>query len=109
MEEQSVAELISTVTELNDIHLYFMDEDVDAAMATIIKLISKPNLPPQVAAPLIVQTQALAAKFHMMAKAYVILPNDNVSKEDRAKRKNTLFSLSESLEKLSNALKYLVK
>ena len=108
-EELTVAELISRVTELNEISLYFTDEDIDDAMATIIRLISKPNVPPHVAAPLIVQTQALSAKFHLMAKAYVIYPMDHLTKEEKTKRKNTLFSLSEVLEKLSHSLKFLVK
>lgn len=100
--------MISDITEFNEIHLYFKDDDVDEAMYWIIKLIAKPQVPLQAAAPLIVKLQALSTKFALQAKVYMLYETDE-SKEARTRKKNTLMTLSAELEKLSNALKYLVK
>jgi len=107
-EEKSVAELISEITEFNDISLYLMDKDVDEAMATVIKLITKPNVPATVAAPLVVKLQALSTKFALQAK-YYMLYGTTETKEEKTRKKNTMMTLSAELEKLSNAVKYLVK
>lgn len=107
-EEKTVLEMVSELTEFNEIHLYFMDDDIDEAMGTVIKLITKPNVPPHVAAPLVVKLQALSTKFALMAKYYMLYGTDE-TKEEKSRKKNTLMTLSAELEKLSNALKYLVK
>lgn len=106
-EERSILELISDVTEFNEFHLYFMDEDVDQAMAAIIKLISKPDAT-RAAAPLVVRLQALSSKFALMAK-YHMLYDTEETKEEKTRKKNTFMTLSAELEKLANAVKYLVK
>lgn len=109
-EEKSLLEFVSDFQrELDEIHLYFMDDDIDEALATIIKLIARPNVPPQVAAPLIVKLQALSSKFALEAKYYMLYGNDETTKEEKTRKKNTLMTLSAELEKLSNACKYLVK
>jgi hypothetical protein len=107
-EDKSVLEMISAVTEFMEIHLYFKDEDVDEALGTLIKLIAKPNVPPSVAAPLVVKLQALSTKFALMGKFYMLYDTDE-TKEAKSRKKNTLLTLSNELEKLSNAVKYLVK
>lgn len=106
MEREEIIELVSTVTELNDASEFLSDEDIDLALATVIRLIAKPSLPPNVAAPLVVQTQALSSKFAMQAKNIILFGD---SREDTKKRKNAFFNVSAELEKVSNALKYLVK
>lgn len=107
-EEVNALELISEITELNDIHLYFKDKDIDEAMASIIKMIARPNIPPQVAAPLVVKLQALSSKMALQAKYWMLYDVDE-TKEERSRRKNSLMTLSAELEKLSNAVKYLVR
>jgi hypothetical protein len=107
-EDRSISEIISDVTEFMEIETHFGDQDVDEALGTIIKLISKPNVPPAVAAPLIVKLQALSSKFALQAKVHMIYGIEE-SKEDKSKTKNTLMTLSSEMEKLSNALKYLVR
>lgn len=106
MEREEILELVSTVSELNDASQFLSDEDIDLALATIIRLIAKPNLPPQVAAPLVVQTQALSSKFAMQAKNIILFGD---TREDTKKRKNVFFNVSAELEKLSQALKFLVR
>lgn len=104
--EKSIPVLVSEVTELNDLSLYLQDEDVDAAMAKIINLITRPDVPPKLVGPLIVWCQALSVKFNLQAKHYMLFSTD---KEEKTKKKNAYLSLSDGLEKLSHALKYLVK
>ena len=57
-------ELISEITQLNDIHDFMDDEQVDRAMHLVIKLVmEKGHMPAQQAPRLIVELQALATKF----------------------------------------------
>jgi len=107
-EDRSASEIISDVTELNEMSLYLMDEDVDEAMATVIKLVAKPNVPANVAAPLVVKLQALSTKFALQAKYYMLYGSVE-TKEEKTRKKNTMMTLSAELEKLANAVKYLVK
>lgn len=105
-DERSLAELVNEITEFNDMKDILQDEDVDQAMEIIVKLVTKPNVPPRVAAPLVVQVQALSAKFALKAKYYMIYNREG----DEAKnKKNTFMTLTSELEKLANALKYLAK
>ena len=66
-------------------------------------LVAKPDVPPSVALNLIVQLQAYAAKFGMLASWYT-----NVKKDDRAK-KNVYYSAREQLDRLVDSLKYSVR
>lgn len=105
-EERSVSELVSDITEFNDMKEILQDKDVDEAMDIVIKLIAKPNVPPGTAAALVVQVQALSAKFALLAKYYMIYKKDG---EEAKNKKNTFMTLTAELEKLANALKYLAK
>jgi hypothetical protein len=107
-DEESTASLISSIREFVEISDYLDDEDVDDALSAVVKLIGKPNQPAAVAAPLIVKLQALSSKFALQAKVYMVYEIGK-SREDRSKIKNTLMTLSAELEKLSSALKYLVR
>lgn len=106
-EDKSILEMISEVTEFNELHLYFKDNDVDEAMGAIIRLIARPDAT-RAAAPLVVKLQALSSKFALMGKYYMLYDTDE-TKEAKTRKKNTLLTLSAELEKLSNAVKYLVK
>lgn len=108
-EEKTIPELISEITEFNEISDFLSDEDVDQAMATIIRLIAKPNVPASTAAPLIVQLQALSAKFDLMAKYHMLYTPTIKEDKTKSQKKNTFMTLSDQLEKLANAVKYLVK
>lgn len=107
-EDKSIMEMISEITELNEISIYFKDEDVDKALGILIRMIANPNVPATKAPALIVVLQALSSKFALMGKYYMLYDTDE-TKEAKTRKKNTLLTLSAELEKLSNALKYLVK
>lgn len=104
-EDDSLAETIAKISEFNEISLYMKDEDIDKALEKLIEIIANPHIPAHVAAPLVVWLQALSVKFNMQAKYHMLYSTEG----DRTKKKNTYLSASDGLEKLSNALKYLVK
>lgn len=105
MESKSVLELIDEITEFNDLHKEMSDETLDEALALIVKLVMKPDVPSVKAAALIVQLQAMSAKFKMQATHYKVI-NVGRSGTDQYKRKNVYFAMSDSLDKLVDAIKY---
>lgn len=100
MSETNTIDLLNSVNDFNSISEYMNDEELTNALVIIAKLVANPDVPPAKAAVLIVQIQAYAAKFAMLASWYA-----NVKKDDRAK-KNVYYSAREALEKLADALKY---
>lgn len=103
MSEQTTAEMLNETAELLEVANYLDDPQVTEALELIVKLMASPDVPPQKAGPLIVKVEAMASKFKMMA-AY----NTHINKTDRA-RKNLLYSLSESMERIAGGLKYLLR
>jgi hypothetical protein len=55
--------------------------------------------------PLIVQLQAMAVKFKMQAKYYMLINKEG----EAAKKKNIYLSMAEALKDLVDSLKYLAK
>jgi hypothetical protein len=98
-------EHLSKVFELNETSLELQDPDLSQALDIVIKLISKPDVPPKTVAPLIVQLQAMAVKFKMQAKYYMLINKEG----EAAKKKNVYLSMAEALKDLVDALKYLVR
>ena len=96
-------EYINTITEINDIHEFMMDEVLDEAMNTVIKLIAKPDVPLVKVGSLIVQMQAWSALFQLKGKFYMTM------QKGESIKKNIYFTASEQLDKLAQALKYLHK
>ena len=105
MTDKPVIELISELTEFNDIKEFMGDSDLDYALDLIIKLISKPDVPASKAPDLIVKMQALAAKFAMMARFYSTFEKGG----ENSKKKNVYFTAEEAINKLVDALKYSAK
>ena len=100
--EENTFQLISQVTEFNDISEHMQDEDLDLALDIIIKLIAKPDVPASKVAALIVQLQAMSVKFKMQAKYYMHFKKGT----QFAAKKGTYMTASESIDKLVDALKY---
>lgn len=101
--EDNTIDLLNTINNFNDISEYMNDPELTKALVAVAKLISNPDIPPAKATLLIVQLQAYATKFAMLASWY-----SHVKKDDRAK-KNVYYSARESIEKLVDALKYSVR
>ena len=101
----NVLETISSVTEFNDIHEFMQDDDLDRAMARIIRIIAQPEIPVDKAAVGIVQLQAMSAKFKLLAKHYTVMEKG----PDASKKKNIYYTAAESLDRIVDSLKYLVR
>lgn len=96
-------ELVNEVAEFSDISEIMNDDQLTDALGIIVKLMMNPDVPPQKAVGLIVQLEAYAAKFKMLASYYT-----NVKKDDRAK-KNLYYSANEAVQRLVDSLKYSAK
>jgi hypothetical protein len=96
-------DLINEVAEFTEISELMNDEQLTDALGIIVKLMMSPDVPAQKAVGLIVQLEAYAAKFKMLASYYT-----NVKKDDRAK-KNLYYSANEAVQRLVDSLKYSAK
>lgn len=56
-EQKNPLELISTITEFNDLHDYMKDAELDKTMEAIVKLMMSPDIPAAKAPTLIIQLQ----------------------------------------------------
>lgn len=108
VDRESILELVSVITEFNDISEFMQDENLDLAMASIAKLIAKPDIPIQKVPLLVVQIQALSSKFNIQAKYYTAWGLGKAGTPGNRK-KEVYFTMGAELEKLANALKYLAK
>jgi len=96
-------DLVNEVAEFAEISELMNDDQLTDALAIIVKLMMSPDIPAQKAVGLIVQLEAYAAKFKMLASYYT-----NVKKDDRA-RKNLYYSANEAVQRLVDSLKYSAK
>lgn len=108
MADLTPLELISQITEFNDIHEFMRDDELDTAMAIVIKIIAKPDIPVSAATRLIVELQAMSAKFAMMAAYYATIAKDRAGTPNNH-RKNIYYSTKEAIDKLVDSLKYAAK
>jgi hypothetical protein len=107
MAEDNTFELISQITEFNEISEFMKDDDLDKALATVVKLIVRAgDIPPQKVAPLIVELQAMSTKFAILASYYANIGKGGVRE---SQKKNTYYTLKEALPKLVDSLKYQIK
>lgn len=97
---KTTIDMINGLAEISD---FMQDEELSTALATISKLIIKPDIPIQVATIEIVRLQAIAAKMAFRATWMV-----NVEKGNREK-KNIYFTAHGAITDLVSALKYIVK
>lgn len=114
MEDEEVVDpetplkLVSQITEFNDLSEFMQDEQLDKALETVIKLMVKPNVPAAKAVPLIIELQAMSAKFAIMGKIYETV-KAGPAKSDNAHKKNLYKNMNAALDKLVDALKYIPK
>ena len=106
--DKNPLEFISDITEFNDLHDYMKDEQLDRAMSVIIKLLANPDIPAAKAPTLIIELQAISAKFGMLSSYYSTIAKDKAGTINNNK-KNVYYSVKESVDKLVDALKYVVR
>lgn len=102
-DEESLIELVSKVTEFNDISEFMQDPDLDLALGYVVKLIAKPDIPPGALQRAIVQLQALSVKFGFLRARLVAFGAESPADK---KKKNFYFTAEEQIDKLVAALKY---
>lgn len=102
-EPKSALEYVSSVTEINDISEHMMDEALDAALGTIVKLTVRQDINPVQVGAFIVKMQAWSGLFKLKARAYTTIDKGPAN----SNKKNIYFTVSEELDKLVQALKYL--
>jgi len=103
--DANILSLISQITEFNDLSDFMEDEQLDFALASVIKLIMKPDVPQSYAHKLIVELQGLSAKFSVLAVIYSTIKKDKAGTINNNK-KNIYYTLSNALDRLVDALKY---
>ena len=108
MSDKNTLELINDITEFNDLHEYMKDQHLDKALAITVKLLMSPDVPPTKAPSLIIELQVLSTKFSMLAAVYSTIAKDKAGTINNNK-KNVYYSAKESIDKLVDALKYIVR
>lgn len=104
---ENALELVSQVTELNDLHEFMEDDELDRALHCVIKLyMEKGKLNPVQASALIVELQALATKFALLGTYYMTIGKKGTVETHK---KNVYFTLKDSITKLVDSLKYVSK
>lgn len=104
----STLEIVSTITEFNDLHSFMQDEQLDRAMELVIKLMARQDIASAAVPKLIVELQALSTKFALLAAYYATVakgPSGSVN----ANKKNVYYSTKEALNSLVDALKYVAR
>jgi hypothetical protein len=105
---ESTLEYISQVTEFNDIHEFMDDSDLDEAMAILVKIMMKPDIPSTQAIYLINKLQAMSAKFGLLATYYTTVAKGPSGSINNTK-KNVYYTMKDSLDKMVDALKYVAR
>lgn len=106
--DKNTLELISDITEFNDLHEFMKDEHLDKALAIVVKLLLNPDVPSAKAPFLIVELQAMATKFSVLASFYSTIGKDKAGTINNNK-KNVYYSIAQSINDLVSALKYTAK
>lgn len=105
---ENLIDLINEISEFNDIHEFMQDESIDESLAIIIKIMSKPDVPPAQAVVLIAKLQAMSAKFGILATYYSTIAK-GPSGSQNALKKNIYYTMKDSLDKLVDSLKYVAR
>ncbi|NDB82852.1 MAG: hypothetical protein EB127_08945 [Alphaproteobacteria bacterium] len=105
---ENTIDLINQVSEFNDIHDFLNDPEADEALALVVKIFSKPDIPPTQAVVLIAKLQALSAKFGILATYYSTIAKGPAGSVN-SKKKNVYYTLKDSIDKLVDSLKYVAR
>ena len=104
-EDKNTLQLISDITEFNDLHEYMGDEHLDKALAIVVKILMNPEVPSAKAPMLIIELQAISAKLTVLAAYYTTIARDK-SGTLNYNKKNIYYSTKEAIDRLVDALKY---
>lgn len=97
-------ELLSTISEFNSVHEFMEDDQLDKCLEIVVKLIVRAGEVPSSKAPaLIIELQAMATKFAILASYYGNMGKGGVKEQHK---KNVYYTLKDAITKLVDALKY---
>ena len=105
MTDETPLEVVSDLTQFNDMMEFMNDKDLDEALSLVVKLIMKPDVPASKAPALIVKLQAISAKFGMLKRVYMTFEKG----EEASKRKNVYADAEARIDKLVDSLKYIAR
>ena len=72
-ESKNALELISDITEFNDLHEFMKDEHLDKTLAIVVKLLMNPDVPAAKAPQLIIELQAMSTKLQCLPQYIQLL------------------------------------
>jgi hypothetical protein len=102
---ETTIDVINQVAEFQDMHEFLQDEELTEALGIIVKIMTKPDVPPAQALVLINKIQALSAKFGILATWYSTVAKGPSGSINYVK-KNVYYTMKDSLDKLVDSLKY---
>jgi hypothetical protein len=105
---ESTLDYINQITEFNDVHEFMNDADLDEALALIVKIMMKPDIPSSQAVVLISKLQAMSAKFGVLATWYTTVEKGPSGSVNNTK-KHVYYTMKDSIDKLVDSLKYVAK
>jgi hypothetical protein len=108
LNDKSVIDWINEIAEFTDIHEFVKDKELDEALAIVVKIMMKPDIPSSQAPVLIAKLSALSAKFAVLATWYSTMAKDRSGTPNNIK-KNIYYTMKEALDKIVDALKYVAK
>lgn len=106
IEQPRLRELITQVDEVNHLSSFLDDPDVDQALGRVVSMLANTHIPAETAAYEVVYLTDLSVLFKLKAKNYWLLKADA---PDARKKKDLYLTLSDCIEKLAGALKYIVR
>ena len=107
LDGESTGDIISLIYEFKEMHEFMDDESVDRALELLVKtLFSRGGPPPGAVPALIVEMQALATKFALLATYYQTIGKGG---SEETYKKNIYYTMRDAFTKLADNLKYLVR
>lgn len=103
--DENPLELVSALTEFNDLKEFMQDPQLDRALELAVRCIASPEIAATKAPRLIVELQAISMKFSVKAVEYATIKKDRAG-TDNNHRKYIYRSVKEALDRLVDALKY---
>ena len=105
---ETTIDVINQVSEFQDMYEFLQDEELGEALGIIVKIMTKPDVPPAQALVLLNKLQALSAKFGILATWYSTVAKGPSGSQNYVK-KNVYYTMKDSLDKLVDSLKYLAR
>lgn len=105
---ETTIDVINEVAEFQSLYEFLEDEELGEALSIIVKIMTKPDVPPAQALVLINKLQAMSAKFGILATWYSTVEKGTSGSKNYIK-KNVYYTMKDSLDKLVDSLKYIAR